>query len=274
MPAGREGAAREWRADKRDAVADARDAAADERDVVADERDRIAGSRDDAADAREAELDELQSRLDARAARWGLTQDRDQDDAERLAAAAARRAAESDRAVACDERERVAVARAEVARQRAADHRDTLLAATFAGVAEHLYEADDPDEVLTRIAEAAVEVITGATSASIILDQSGERASRTPRGSGDEQTAEVTDATLLADSMLSFPFATSGRLDSGPRTATLIVHGPAGESFVEPRRRSVSSSPLTRRWPPGPSAIVSAWRGSASNSSRRCCRGT
>lgn len=219
MPAGRDEDAREWDADKRAAVADARDVAADARDVAADERDKIAGSRDELADAREQELLAWQLQLDARAARWGLVPDRAQDTAGRLEAADARRAAETDRSRAGDERDRAADARAEMARQRAADHRDTLLAATFAGVAEHFYEADDPDEVLTRIAEAAVEVISGATSASVTV--------------GDAGRDQEDSGPVAAEAILSFPFPTTGSSADEPRVATLNVYGATGESFDE-----------------------------------------
>lgn len=59
--------------------------------------------------------------------------------------------------------------RDDVIAERLAEHGPTLLALAFANITEHLYEADSYDEVLARIAEAAVATVAGAEAASVTL---------------------------------------------------------------------------------------------------------
>lgn len=162
-----------WATDKREFVADSRDDAGDDRDVVADARDVVAEARDVIADAREAVLDLREKSLN---------------DATRQLASAADAAAAAERTAASRERDRTAEDREHISgvrqesdaeREAAATRRTdrsqpTLLALAFASIAEHLYDAQTYDEVLRRIAEAAVATISGSDSASVTLRDEGE----------------------------------------------------------------------------------------------------
>ena len=60
--------------------------------------------------------------------------------------------------------------------RRQADAPPTRLAMVFADIAEQLYDADSVDDVLSRIADAAVSTIAGCRMASVtLLEQSGYR---------------------------------------------------------------------------------------------------
>ena len=160
---------RGWAADKRDFVADRRDEVADERDGVADTRDR-------AVDAREAELDEWERRLDARAAQPGVSSEGTEVSASRAEARAARSLGRQNRREAQAERTIAAADRDESAKRRQADAPPTRLAMVFADIAEQLYGADSFDDVLLRIADAAVSTVAGCQMASVTLsERSGYR---------------------------------------------------------------------------------------------------
>jgi hypothetical protein len=160
---------RAWSADKRDFVADRRDDVADERDAVAQTRDR-------AVDAREAELDERERRLDGRAAKLGASGEGTEGSARRAEARAARSQARHNRDEAQAERTIAAADRDESTKRRRADAPPTRLAMVFAEIAEQLYEADSFDDVLLRIAEAAVSTVAGCRMASVTLsERSGYR---------------------------------------------------------------------------------------------------
>jgi len=160
---------RAWAADKRDFVAD-------RRDEIADERDRAANTRDQTADDREAELDEWERQLDARAAEPGGPDEESGASAQRAEARARRSQTRQDRDEARAKRTIAAADRDESTKRRQADAPPTRLAMAFADLAEQLYDADSFDEVLSRIAEAAVSTIAGCRMASVsVHERSGYR---------------------------------------------------------------------------------------------------
>ena len=155
---------RAWAAEKREFVADRRDEVADERDLAAESRDR-------AGDDREAELDEWEWKLDARAAGPGVPADESEVSASRAEARAGRSQARQDRDDAHAERTTTATDREESAKRRQADAPPTRLAMAFAGIAEQLYDAESFDDVLQRIAEAAVSTVAGCRMATVTLTE-------------------------------------------------------------------------------------------------------
>ena len=158
-----------WAADKRDFVAD-------RRDEVADERDRVANTRDRTGDDREAELDKWERQLDARPAQLGVSAEESEASAQRSEARAGRSQARQDRDEARTKRMMAAAERDESTKRRQADAPPTRLAMVFANIAEQLYDADSFDDVLSRIAEAAVSTIAGCRMASVTLcERSGYR---------------------------------------------------------------------------------------------------
>ena len=155
---------RAWAADKRDFVAD-------RRDEVADERDGVADTRDGTADDREAELDKWERHLDARAAEPGGPAEESGASAQRAEARAGRSQARLNRDEAQAKRTIAAADRDESTKRRQADAPPTRLAMVFADIAEQLYAADSFDDVLSRIAEAAVSTIAGCRMASVTLHE-------------------------------------------------------------------------------------------------------
>ena len=172
---------RRWAADKRDFVADSRDDVADERDVIAETRDAAADERDQEADEREAALSDWEQRLDACAAHHGVPANDAQDErkelrGERSEAASSREAQRRVREDRRTDRESASADRREATNRRFAAAPPTALAMVFAKIAGYLYEADNLDEVLTRIAEVAVVAVVGCHSASVtIREASGFR---------------------------------------------------------------------------------------------------
>ena len=146
MPTGSGDEERGWAADKRDFVAD-------RRDEVADERDRVAHTGDRTADHREAELDKWERHLDTRSAELGVPAEQSGASAQRAEAGAGLRTRDRSetRRGPTDE---AAADRDESTKRRQADAPPTRLAMVFADIAEQLYDADDFDDVLLRIAEA------------------------------------------------------------------------------------------------------------------------
>jgi ANTAR domain-containing protein len=171
---------RAWAADKRDFVAD-------RRDEVADERDRVADSRDRAADDREAELDEWERQLDIRAAQLGVPAEESEASAQRAETPERMSQARQDRDDARAERTIAAADRDESTKRRQADAPPTRLAMVFAEIAEQLYDADSFDDVLSRIAKAAVATIAGCRMASVTLCERREY-----------RTAASTDPAAMA----------------------------------------------------------------------------
>jgi hypothetical protein len=160
---------RAWAADKRDFVAD-------RRDEVADERDRVADTRDRTADGREAELDKWERQLDVRAAELGGPAEESGGSAQRTEAPAGLSQARQNRDEARARRTIAAADRDESTKRRQADAPPTRLAMVFADIAEQLYDADSFDDLLSRIAEAAVSTIAGCRMASVTLhERSGYR---------------------------------------------------------------------------------------------------
>ena len=153
---------RVWAADRRDFVAD-------RRDQVADERDRVAETRDRTADNREAELDEWEQQLDARAAEPSGTAEESGASAQPAEARAGRSQARQNRDEAQAQRTLAAADRDESTKRRQADAPPTRLARVFADIAEQLYNANSFDDVLLRIANAAVSTIAGCRMASVTL---------------------------------------------------------------------------------------------------------
>jgi hypothetical protein len=165
---------RRWAADKRDFVADCRDDTADERDAIADARDATADERDRVADEREAALAASESDT----ARFGVLPDGirhegDQAAAQPAEAGISRDAQRQQRGDCRAERDTASAARAQATTRRQAATPHTALAMAFAQIAEHLYEADTFDEVLSRIAQAAVSTVMGCQLASITLRKDG-----------------------------------------------------------------------------------------------------
>jgi hypothetical protein len=182
-----------WANEKRDFVADSRDQSGDERDVVADARDVVAEARDVLADAREAGLDRREESLNdaarqsesdtaAAAERTTASRDRDRSAEDRDLASGARKDSTDDRQA--------------TAQRRSDAAQPTLLALAFASIAEQLYDAETYDEVLRRIAEAAVATVRGSYSASVTLRDEGEFRTAT---STDPSAAGVDEAQYKAD---------------------------------------------------------------------------
>ncbi|WP_256794285.1 ANTAR domain-containing protein [Terrabacter sp. Ter38] len=157
---------RQWAAEKRDFVAARRDELAAERDAVADAMDAL-------ADARQARLDERERQLDVRAAELGSTGDSVESAVSRVADRAGRARARQHREEMAAARDASEVDRDQAGERRLAANPTTRLAAAFAEVAEHLYAADSFDEVLSRIAQAAVSTVAGCQMASVTLKQGG-----------------------------------------------------------------------------------------------------
>src|SRR6478672_6535766 len=120
-------------------AADKREFVADRRDQVADERDRVADTRDQTADNRAGRSQARQNRDEAQAKRTIAAADRD-----------------------------------ESRKRRQADAPPTRLARVFADIAEQLYDANSFDDVLLRIANAAVSTIAGCRVASVTLCERSE----------------------------------------------------------------------------------------------------
>lgn len=180
---------RNWAADKRSFVAD-------EREATADAREREADERESSADAREAELDEWERLLLDGAASGSA------DGAHTASAllhtddAADRRRMLAQRLEARRRRELAGETRVEASRRRMVDGHPAMLAMAFAQIAEHLFEADSYDDVLGRIAEAAVSTIGGCGMASVTVpDQGGYRTA----ASTSSAATEVDQAQYDAD---------------------------------------------------------------------------
>lgn len=199
-----------WAADKRDFVADSRDDVADERDVAADARELVAEARDVVADAREARLDRWQESLNEVAGRSGS--------ARNAAAAATREEAGKERARAAEHAEQDHAVRQEgdqdrdaAARRRMERTEPTLLALAFASITEQLYDAQTYDEVLRRIAEAAVATVTGSHAASVTLP---EKDRYRTAASTDASAAGVDEAQYVADEGPSLDALTTPVVDA------------------------------------------------------------
>ena len=210
---------RAWAADKRDFVAD-------RRDEIADERDRLADTRDRTADDREAELDKRERHLDARAAELGVPAEESGASAQRAEARAGLSRARQNRDEARANRSLAAADRDESTKRRQAEAPPTRLAMAFADIAEQLYDADNFDDVLLRIAEAAVSTITGCRMASVTLrERSGYR------------TAAATDSAATAVDQAQY------QSDEGPCMDAVDAALVYAQSFPDERWPTLASRP-------------------------------
>ena len=210
---------RAWAADKRDFVAD-------RRDEIADERDRLADTRDRTADDREAELDKRERHLDARAAELGVPAEESGASAQRAEARAGLSRARQNRDEARANRSLAAADRDESTKRRQAEAPPTRLAMAFADIAEQLYDADNFDDVLLRIAEAAVSTITGCRMASVTLrERSGYR------------TAAATDSAATAVDQAQY------QSDEGPCMDAVDAPLVYAQSFPDERWPTLASRP-------------------------------
>jgi hypothetical protein len=180
MPDGLGAEERDWAADKREFVADSRDDAAQLREAAAD-------AREEAADLREADLNAWENQLAHRAAELGVPVEGTPASAERTEARAARARAREARADFRLDRSAQTMARDEASQRRLGGGSPTRLAMVFAGIAERLYSAGNLEDVLQRIAEAAVHAVAGCHVASVTL-----------RENGGYRTAAATGATAAA----------------------------------------------------------------------------
>jgi hypothetical protein len=210
---------RVWAADKRDFVAD-------RRDEVADERDRVADARDRTVDDREAELDQWERRLGDRAAELGVPEEEPGAAALKAEARAPLSHARPNRDEARAERTIATADRDESTKRRLADAPPTRLAMVFAEIAEQLYDADNFDEVLLRIAEAAVSTVAGCRMASVTLsERSGYR------------TAASTDPAATAVDQAQY------QLHEGPCLDAVDASMVYAQSFPDERWPTLASRP-------------------------------
>jgi hypothetical protein len=168
---------RDWAADKREFVADRRDVVADQRDSTADTRDMVADARQAAMDERERQQDERDRQQDERAAELGVEDQgaagRSEAAAQRARERATREQGRLDRDDVRAERDLSSAERDQAAKRRQAAVPSTKLAIAFAQIAEQLFSADTFDDVLLRIAQAAVSTVTGCDMASVTLSEHG-----------------------------------------------------------------------------------------------------
>lgn len=239
---------RSWAADKRDFVADCRDDIAEERDAKADSRDTTADQRDRFADEREAALSDWERRLDGRAVQLGVVPDGTQHEpgqaaAQRAEARISREAQHQEREDRQVERDTASAARAQATKRRQAATPHTALAMAFAEIAQHLYEADTFDKVLTRIAETTVSTIAGCQLASVTMRKNGAfrtvastHAAAIEVDQAQYQTSQGPCLDAIDDAMVYAPcFPTTG----GP-----------GSTPVQTSPACIQRSPIN--WPPQP----------------------
>jgi hypothetical protein len=145
--------------------------------MIADVRDTTADERDEKADEREVALDEWERRLETRAAKLGLA-DRTFDERDRAAtlrseARVAREAQHQARDDRRGERDGASAARDQASWRRQMTTPRTGLAMAFAEIARQLYLAESFDDVLGRIAAAAVSAVVGCDMVSVAMRESG-----------------------------------------------------------------------------------------------------
>jgi hypothetical protein len=208
-----------WAADKRDFVADRRDG-------IAAERDRVADTRDRTADDREAELDRWERRIDARAAELGVSAEESGASAQRAQASSRLSQARLSRDEARTERMMAAAERDEATKRRQGDAPPTRLAMVFADIAAQLYDADSFDDVLSRIAEAAVSTIAGCRMASVTLCERS-----------DYRTAASTDPAATAVDQAQY------QSDEGPCLDAVDAPMVYAQSFPDERWPTLASQP-------------------------------
>lgn len=224
---------RAWQADKRDFVADCRDEVADERDRLADEREVTADTNEQQADEREAAIHERHRQLDLRAAALGIppgateVASGERAAAERSAAARTRAAAHSAREQRNGERADTRRSRQEATERRDAAAPPTGLALAFAEVARYLLQAENFDDILTRIAETAVATVSGCDMASVSL-----------RDAGVYRTAAATHAPAFEADEAQYDANEGPCIDAMGAT---VVHAP---SFPDDRWPALAGRPV------------------------------
>jgi hypothetical protein len=233
---------RAWEADKRDFVADRRDEVAAKRDAAADTRDAIADEREQLADEREAELDERERRVAERTAELdippGHTAGKQAHHiTDRAEAATQRQRARQERSQRQDERNAAAQTRDAAAKRRQASTPATGLALAFAEIARYLYEAEDFEDVLTRIVETTVSTVSGCDMASITVREGGQ----------SFRTLASTDPAAAAADEAQYEAHEGPCLDAIDQA---VVHTP---SLPDPRWPALASRPADA----GVEAIVS-----------------
>jgi hypothetical protein len=232
---------RAWDADKRDFVAARRDDIAAERDGDAEARNATADEREQLADKREAELDERERRVEKRAAELSIPPKHSAGEQSRAAkradAAAQRQFAQEERDQRRGERDATAGAREAAANWRQASTPTTGLAVAFAEIARYLYEADNFEDVLTRIIETAVSTVSGCDMASITVREGAETF----------RTLASTHSTAIAVDETQYEVEEGPCLDA---VEAAIVHTP---SFPDPRWPTLARRPVES----GVEAIVS-----------------
>jgi hypothetical protein len=233
---------RAWAAEKRDFVAARRDEIAAGRDTDAAARDATADEREDLADNRDAELDEHERRIEERAAEEGIplghsAEEQARRAAQRAAAAAQRQLAGEERDQRRGERDTAGEAREAAAKLWQASIPATGLALAFAEIARYLYQADNFEDLLTRIAETAVSVVSDCDMASITVRDGAETF----------RTLASTHPVALAVDKTQYEAREGPCLDA---VETAIVHAP---SFPDPRWPTLAGRPADS----GVEAIVS-----------------
>jgi hypothetical protein len=232
---------RAWAADKRDFVAARRDEIAAERETAAAARDATADEREHLANEREAELAERERRIEEGAVELGTppghSAGKQNSRAAERAGAAQRQLAREERDQRRDERGAAAGAREAAAKLRQASASTTGLAMAFAEIARYLYEADNFEDVLTRIVETAVAAVSDCVMASITVRE----------GAGTFRTLASTHYAAIAVDQAQYEVREGPCLDA---VATAIVHAP---SFPDPRWPSLAGRPADS----GVGAIVS-----------------
>lgn len=233
---------RAWDAEKRDFVADRRDDVAADRDADAESRDATADAREHRADEREAELDERECRIEKRAAELGIppghsAEQHTRHATQRADATAQRQSAEQERDQRRAERDTAAAAREAAAKRRQASAPTTGLAMAFAEIARYLYEADNFEDVLTRIVETAVSAVSGCDMASITVREGVETF----------RTMASTHSAAIAVDEAQYQAHEGPCLDA---VEADVVHVP---SFPDPRWPALASRPVDS----GAQAVVS-----------------
>jgi hypothetical protein len=209
---------REWAAEKRDFVADRRDELAAQRDGAGDERD-------EAAAVRESALDQREQHVDARAAQVGLSP-MGREGAELADARFTRDAARQGREDLGEDRDAAAGARDAATRRRVGATPNTRLASAFAAIAENLLAADSFDQVLQRIAQAAVSTVAGCDMASVTVSEQGSY-----------QTAATTNAAAASVDQAQYD------ADEGPSLDAIEAPLVYAHSFPDIRWPRLASRP-------------------------------
>jgi hypothetical protein len=160
----------------------------------------------------------------------GTPQERDQAAAPRAKARMSRGAQRQQREDRRAERDAASAARAQATKRRQAATPDTALALAFAQIAEHFYQADTFDEVLSRIAQAAVSTVVGCQLASVTMRQDGAfcTVASTHAAATEVDQASTRPARGLASTLSTTPSCTPRRFPTtGGRGSAPVQPSPA-----------------------------------------------